>query len=312
MTYSYNLIDSPWIPCVREDGTLAEYGLRETLQRAHDLRGIQGDSPLETAAVYRLLLAVLHSAMRGPANQGEWTTLWQKGKFEPALVDGYLDRWFERFDLFHPEKPFYQAVDLRVKQKSAISLALDLVSGNQAVLFDHHTEDGGVSFTPSKAARTLLVSQNYGLAGLSGLEQKFTDAPWTRGVIFLVEGDNLFKTLTLNMLRYPDEKVLPYRTGDQPAWENEDPYQPERDIPEGYLDYLTWQNRRGSVNPRRGGWQPDCTHDDHGPRIKAVSLYSGSNEALQKRQTGRLYDHSLFRGPGIVAGQRCFIQLEKC
>ena len=47
MTYSFNLIDQPWIPCAHPNGLMEEFSLRETLARAHDLRGVQGDSPLE-------------------------------------------------------------------------------------------------------------------------------------------------------------------------------------------------------------------------------------------------------------------------
>ncbi len=249
MSYSFNLIDCKWIPCVHPDGRVEEFSLGETLARAHELRGVQGDSPLETAALYRLLLAVLHSALRGPRNRAEWAGLWEKGYWEAELVESYLEKWRSRFDLFDPARPFYQVADERVRSKSVITLAMDMASGNNAVLFDHHTETAGESLFPAKAARMLLVSQCFGLAGLSGLEQKFTDAPWGRGIIFLVEGGDLFQTLALNLLRYPDEQVLPSSSGDRPAWENDDPHQPLRHIPEGYLDYLTWQNRRVLLLP---------------------------------------------------------------
>jgi CRISPR type I-E-associated protein CasA/Cse1 len=60
-----------------------------------------------------------------------------------------------------------------------------------------------------------------------------------------VQGDTLFETLALNLLRYPDE-TLPGRADEEdcPVWEMDDPFTPERSVPLGYLDYLTWQNRR--------------------------------------------------------------------
>jgi len=250
MTYSFNLVDRKWIPCVRQDGRVALYSLRETLLQADSLSGLHGDSPLETGALYRLLLAVLHSALRGPGGQKEWSRLWVKDCWEPALINGYLERWFDRFDLFDPQRPFYQAADERVKEKSIISLVMDMASGNNGVLFDHHTELEGTALTADKAARTLLVAQTFGLAGLSGLEQKFTDGVWGRGIIFLVEGENLFQSLALNLLRYPDEKVFQTGENDLPAWESDDPFLPARQVPLGYLDYLTWQNRRVLLFPQ--------------------------------------------------------------
>lgn len=244
MTFTFNLVDCKWIPCIHHDGQVEDFSLREALTSAHELRGIQGDSPLETAALYRLLLAVLHSALRGPRTLSAWAKLWDAGFWVPQLVNNYLDRWRNRFDLFDPDHPFYQAADERVKPKSIITLALDMASGNNGVLFDHHTEVEGEALSPAKAARTLIAMQGFGLAGLSGLEQNFTDAPWGRGVIFFVESDNLFRTLALNLLLYPDENIIPSRPEDCPAWEQDNPHLPARQIPVGYLDYLTWQNRR--------------------------------------------------------------------
>lgn len=47
------------------------------------------------------------------------------------------------------------------------------------------------------------------VSAASGLEQKFTDCPATRGVHFLVEGDSLFETLFSRDLRYPNDAVMP-------------------------------------------------------------------------------------------------------
>ncbi|MCL4560032.1 MAG: type I-E CRISPR-associated protein Cse1/CasA [Chloroflexi bacterium] len=244
MTYSFNLINCPWIPCILPNGKVQEFNLKDTLLQAHMLKEIRGDSPLETASIYRLLLSVLHSALRGPRSYQAWADLRDAGKWDPSVIGEYLNHWKAKFELFDPEKPFYQAADPRVKPKSVITLVMDMVSGNNAVLFDHHTEADGASLPPAKAARTLLTAQTFSLAGLSGLEQKFTDAPWARGIILLTEGESLFETLALNMLRSDDPKIGLAGIIGQPAWEMDDPYLPAREVPTGYLDYLTWQNRR--------------------------------------------------------------------
>ena len=274
MTYSFNLIDQPWIPCVRADGQVSELSLYETLSQAHELRGLQGDSPLETAALYRLLLAILHSALRGPASRAEWATLWQAGQWDTHRLQAYLQQWRHRFDLFDSRRPFYQAADARVKPKSTITLVMDMASGNNAALFDHHTENVGAALTPAQAVRSVLVAQAFGLAGLSGLEQKFTDAPWARGIIFLVEDENLFETLALNLLQYADDKPLPAQDGDAPAWEMDEPYWPDRATPLGYLDYLTWQNRRILLIPEGDPGQPVVRQMTMAPglRLSAATL----------------------------------------
>jgi len=284
MTYTFNLVDQKWIPCVHLDGRIEELSLSQVLTQAHTLRGIQGDSPLETAALYRLLLAVLHSTLRGPRHKSDWIGLWQKNGWPPDLVNNYLKTWHERFDLFHPERPFFQAQDPRAKSKSVITLSIDMASGNNAVLFDHHTEDVGVSLSFASAARTLVTAQCFGLAGLFLPGATFTDSPWGRGILFFLEGDNLYKTLVLNLLPYPDNDVRPSRATDKPAWEQDNPYLPERQIPDGYLDYLTWQGRRILLTPEGDESQPVVRSMTMAPGLRLDSSILDPMKAYRKNE----------------------------
>lgn len=250
-SFSFNLVDEPWLPCVRPDGSRTLLSLRDTLTQAHQLQSLSGDSPPETAALHRLLLAILHRIF-GPADHDQWATLWDLGRWEQDVVNAYLDQWRHRFDLFDTQYPFYQAEDPRMKPKSTISLSHDRASGNNATLFDHHTEETGESLSLAQAARVLVTSQAYGLAGLSGISQTFTDGPCAGGIVFLVEGDNLWQTLLLNMIGYPTrDNEMPHSAEDRPVWEMDNPFEPERQVPFGYLDYLTWQNRRVLLLPER-------------------------------------------------------------
>lgn len=248
--FSFNLVDEPWLPCTRLDGTSVTLNLRDVLTQAHQLQSLAGDSPPQTAAIHRFLLAILHRIF-GPAGYDEWADLWQAERFNAGAINNYLDVWRHRFDLFDEERPFYQSADPRVKSKSTISLSHDRASGNNATLFDHHTEVEGESLTAAQAVRILITAQAYGLAGLSGITQKFTDGTCSGGIIFLVEGDNLRQTFLLNMMMYPanDPNMFGHTGKDAPAWEMEDPFKPQREHPFGYLDYLTWQNRRVLLHP---------------------------------------------------------------
>lgn len=243
--YSFNLVNGPWLPVVWLDGRNEELSLRQVLLEAHLIRELSGDSPLVTVALYRLLLAILHRVF-GPESYRAWADLWRVGQWDAGALNAYLDAWAHRFDLFDKERPFYQALDPRVEPKSVISMTHELASGNHPVHFDHHTEAEGVEWSSAQAARFLVTAQSFGFSGSCNPKLKlyFTDGTCTRGVHFLIEGNNLFETLVLNLLQYPDEDILPVFDGDMPAWENNDPLQPKRDYPLGYLDYLTWQNRR--------------------------------------------------------------------
>lgn len=267
--HSFNLIHKPWLPCISLTGKATELSLHQALTEAHTLKTLVGDSPLQTAALHRLLLAILHRIF-GPEEPDAWQNLWQAKQFEAEAITAYLTEWQERFDLFHPEQPFYQAADKRVKSKSVISLSHDRAAGNNATLFDHHTEIEGEKLTPAQAARALVTVQSFGLAGLAGIKgATFTDGACASGIIFLVEGDNLKQTLLLNMLNYPtDNDVFPHEYDDAPAWEMDDPLDPERDIPFGYLDYLTWQNRRILFEPEQLGGKVFVRSMTMGPALR--------------------------------------------
>jgi len=240
---SFNLVDEPWLPCIRPDGTPVEMGLYDTLVQAHRLRELHGDTPLATAALHRLLLAILHRVF-GPQSRKEWSHLWRRGRWDEVALRAYFDEWHDRFDLFDDEHPFYQSADPRVKPKSVTSMAHHLASGNNPTLFDHHTDSDEVCLTPAQAARLIIAIQCFGLAGLTGLSQKFTDGTCARGIVFIVRGKTLFETLSMNLVRYTEDRPLPGGPKDRPVWEMEDPFTPDRSVPFGYLDYLTWQNRR--------------------------------------------------------------------
>lgn len=271
MTFSFDLVDRQWIPCIRNGGTRDELSLSRTLAEAHNLREIHTYSPLETAALYRFLLAVLHRVF-GPKNRAGWVQLWEARQFDATSLDEYLDEWKQRrrFDLFDDKHPFYQIADETTlgKPGNLNKMIHHVASGVTATLFDHHldTSRNCVTCTPAEAARILLATQSFALG-----YQKFTDAPCAKGAVFFVQGETLFQTLMLNLVRYPDEGVMPSDTDDSPTWEMDDPFEPERSIPKGYLDYLTWQNRRIKLLPehtsrgivvRKTAWAPGLRLDN--------------------------------------------------
>ena len=244
MKATFNLVDDPWLPCIQADGTPIELGIREALTRAHTLREIYGETPLVTAALHRLLLAILHRVF-GPDSRKAWKTLWQAGRWDPDALDAYLDQWWSRFDLFDAEHPFYQTPDPPGNPRPVSALAFELALGNNATLFDHTLDSSRLTLTASYAARLVATVQAFHLAGLAGPgSPNFTDSPWARGVIFLIQGNTLFETLAFNVVRYTDETPIPSQAKDRPAWEQDNPLQPQRGIPFGYLDYLTWQSRQ--------------------------------------------------------------------
>lgn len=283
MSHSFNLIDQPWIPCIADEGKFVEVSLRGLLARAHELREISCETPIMSASILPLALAILHRVF-GPEDYDEWEMLWQAGKFDMNRLEDYFEEWHDRFDLFHPERPFYQAFDNRVESKSIIHIVHPM--GNTGTLFNHITDvtdNARVKLSPAEAARHLIAARYFKIGGPGPWGTRygpsFTDSIFSRGVIFWACGANLFETLLLNLVEYSDEGTIPQKRTDEdmPAWEMEHFYArrsmtrdhqdyltdqtdqrpnikkiPET-LPFGYLDYLTWSNNRIQLIPEMDG-----------------------------------------------------------
>ncbi|MBM4285878.1 MAG: type I-E CRISPR-associated protein Cse1/CasA [Deltaproteobacteria bacterium] len=244
----FNLIEEPWIPCLLPDSRTREFGLLEVLVRSPEIREIFHPSPLVVTAVHRLLLAVLHRNL-GPESLPAWKELYGRGGFDAAVLEGYFNRWRDRFFLFHPERPFYQVSKMAgAREHPAQKLMEEAAWGNNPTLFDHSFKEVPLVFDPAQAALYVLARQSFSLAGLAGPKHdNFTDSPLSRSYSTLVMGKTLFETLSLNLIAYNSESPIPWRgSDDPPCWEQETPRHLDKqgNLPTGYLDYLTWQSRR--------------------------------------------------------------------
>src|SRR5438876_12141437 len=107
MTFSFNLIDEPFLPCFRLDGLPVEYGMRDVLLKAQEIAELRDGSPLVTVALHRLLLAILHRCYAGPKNSADRVAIRTTGRFDADRIARYFEK-SDRFDLFHEKYPFYQ------------------------------------------------------------------------------------------------------------------------------------------------------------------------------------------------------------
>ncbi len=251
----FNLVDEPWIPCVDGAGGAVELGIRDTLLRADDLREVFDSSPLVTVALHRLLLAILYRAHEGPRNYAEWRRLYQRKTFDAGLVEAYLDRWRDRFDLFDETYPFYQMGGLETVQTVTVArLALESASGNKSTLFDHSTDSNTVRWAAAQAARQLVAYQSFALgfgkssAALVGGQSEprpyFADAIALRGMNVWLQRGSLFATLMANLVPSDDRSLPPWEL-DQPHRARDQRASSGRKAvsAEGVVDRFTWQSR---------------------------------------------------------------------
>jgi CRISPR system Cascade subunit CasA len=257
MTFSFNLIEDPFIPCVRHDGLAVEYveyGLRDVLLKAHEIAEVRDGSPLVTVALHRLLLAILHRCYQGPKNSVDRVAIRKLGRFDTERITEYFVKWAEQFDLFHEKYPFFQRPGFLTKEPSGINrLAQELSRGNNAALFDHTADDAPPALTAAEAARVVIAEQAFAVGGGKSDTGNTTHAPLVSGAVVLVRGTTLFETLWLNLTLYDgDEKPVPCDGDDVPLWEQSQAQaHKEPAVPHGYLDYLTWQSRTLRLHPEQ-------------------------------------------------------------
>jgi len=260
MDLHFDLVDESWLPCVRDDGTPVELGLYDTLAQAHTLRELHGETPLGTAALHRLLLAILHRNF-GPQSRKAWSQLWRQGRWDEAALRDYFDEWRPRFDLFNDDHPFYQSPDPPGDPKPLNRLFLPLAYNS--TLFEHQLADGSLSIPAAQAARWLVTMQASGI-GTGPPFNPYPAGPLTNTMLVMPQGRTLYETLAFNLVEYHDDKPIPALREDKPIWEyDENPFPPDPKtfyLP-GYLGYLTWQSRTIRLLPEREGgeiWMREC------------------------------------------------------
>jgi CRISPR system Cascade subunit CasA len=221
--------------------------------------GIVEESPLVIAGIYRLLIAVLHRGLDGPRTIEAWKGIYESIDAYRAVlsnrIEPYLDRVKDRFDLFDPSFPFYQVADLDESKAVTIAkIAPQLASGARRTLFDHSSDNRPAGASPAQAARWLVGFQLFSLGGLMTpyasrtwviKDKTSSGSPLSKAAMPIIQGRSLHETLLLNLVRYDLDARVPYQStgSDLPAWERSTPTKPEERVPDGYLDWLTWQSR---------------------------------------------------------------------
>lgn len=252
---SFNLMDESWLPVVNQDFQIQEISLLELFQTWETWREIQADNPPTTLAIYRLLLAILHSAYQGPKNEDYWEEIFEDNG---QKVITYLNQWRDHFDLLHPDHPFMQDPSLPL-EKAVPIYAIHTMSTSQ--VFSHEHEWSGYSISLAQSARLLVRLQGVDITSLrafyvgqSSGNRSAVNTPTVNAANVLIRGSTLKQTLLFNLMRYdPDSEVPSVVTGeDIPAWETSYAGRPQKTVPKGYISYLTFPWRRLRLFPEDG------------------------------------------------------------
>lgn len=265
---SFDLLTEPWLPVLRESGRVEEVSLRGLFEQAGLLRRLVGDVATQEMALLRLLLAILYDALDGPAEIEGWEDLWLSAEPFSAVPD-YLDRHRDRFDLFHPERPFYQVAGMRTAKDEVAPLSrivADVPVGEPFFAMRRPRVD---RLSYAEAARWLVHAHAYDTSGIKsamvGDDRAKSGKVYPLGVGSLgnlggvfAEGATLRETLLLNLIALNEVQAEP-AVEDLPAWRRPDPFGPgprqaasAQAHPVGLRDLYTWQTRRIRLRPEGG------------------------------------------------------------
>ena len=236
----FNLIEEPWIPCILLNGKKVEYGIRDVLEKASDIKEIFDSSPVVTLSIYRFILAILHRNFKTGTIEF-WDELYKSG-WDKQVLDDYYDKFHNKFYLYDDEYPFYQDISLlkekKIKPISISKIARELSFKKGDTLFNH-TLDGTIDFSSVQKVKLLLSWQFFALQDGRGHKV----SPLTNGVSFWLQGCNLFETMMANLNIYNSEQpMFSEMEKDIPVWEKD--IKDVSEVPDGYIDYLTHPYRR--------------------------------------------------------------------
>jgi CRISPR system Cascade subunit CasA len=223
---SYDLLTKAWIPVSTGSGSEL-VNLRDLFVRAHEITDLAVAVPPAASGGLRILYA-LTARITGLDRPSGWTdkrlAVLKRGAFDPATVDGYFEPLLDRFDLFHPDRPWLQDPRLArecAKTAGVNKLVFDRPSGQNQIWFSHHTDTSPAALDAAEAAWYLLAQLYYGASGrcatrtVDGQGSSNTRAgPLRRAVSYHPIGRTLFETLVVGVPR--TEQVA---SGDACPWE---------------------------------------------------------------------------------------------
>lgn len=241
----FNLLDEEWIPVVMRDGERKKLGLLELFRQADAVRAVEHPSPLVTAALHRLLLAILYRSLTPKVDSDELADWFVEG-WPAEKITGYLEKWRERFFLFHETHPFWQVAEFEAKEKRPwAELAAEHNEGSSKILFDHFTLRSNRRACPADIACWLAAAQTFAIGKREGqLSYSSSNAPAVASLLAFSIGRTLRETLLLN---FPYQK-RDTTEKDLPVWEREPDTiallktKPSRNA-RGRADLYTWRSR---------------------------------------------------------------------
>lgn len=253
MDAKYNLLEESWINAIDLTGKKCVMGIKQLLRRADELEAIIDSSPVVQYSIYRMLIAFIMDAFFIQDIE-EIEEIIDNGQFNKEIIDNYSKKWYNRFDLFDSEYPFYQSPPSQhvpSKTKNISELFLQFPTGINVIHF-YHMKGDEHAISPEICAKGLCTIPAFALAAGRGYSPSINGTPpW----YVLVLGNNLFETLVLNTCGM---SIAEASGSGSVAWRCDEPIIPKMEVTEvSLVEGLTFQPRYICLIPSEGG---RCTY----------------------------------------------------
>jgi len=197
----FDVANEKWIPVL--DGVRQEkIGLKDALKRSHEVK-LQAD-PFALVGILYLLILVAKKAYSLAGRVPEY----DDGRFDPAVIDAYFDKYNDRFNLLDEKYPFLQCPGMEGDPKPIAEIVIRGPSGSNATLnYSASQVVDTLSFGESvlamlsqqvwsiKRVANPVTAEKYGLC---------RNAPAVGGMVCLADGATVYDSLWAN---FPWEDV---------------------------------------------------------------------------------------------------------
>ena len=189
----YNLLTEKWIYVTNTDGSCEHISIMNAFSNSHNIERINDAVPTFCYSTYKTLFAILMSSINIDECY-DWADIWNQNQFTQEQIKNIEERCFGKFNLFDPEKPFYQNIlDSKTEIKSINSLVEDVANKTSST---HKLKKSG-SICPSCATKILLSTSHFSHEAGRGFGGGITNAV---PIYAMPQGKNLFQTLLLNYI----------------------------------------------------------------------------------------------------------------
>ncbi|MDR6939335.1 type I-E CRISPR-associated protein Cse1/CasA [Arcanobacterium hippocoleae] len=306
---SFNLVDEPWIMVRYLDGNTGEVSLLQLLDQMQNIAQIAGELPTQDFAVFRTILAIFYRAL-DIETKADWFECYHDPETVCSDVREYLAAMHDRFDLRHPEYPFYQVPGKGTVCEPGVSLRKLIADyhnkkqGNEVYpFFVNRALNGSTKITWAEAARWLIYVQQFDVGGLHS--NLFVDGKKIGGYVnrgksgwlgqiggMWINRENLYESIFFNLIPTDYFPSSDQGVEDFPSWETYEVFWKDSKgniidtdrllkqdrIPQGIISLLTWQARMVFLDG-----------DDSGVSGVAIGhkpyLISGENRFLEPMTT---------------------------